>query len=49
MQDTSQRMTVTEVRASPYITTLAVVPPAVNAVTNTNNYTLTRIATRETN
>ena len=49
MQDTSQRMTDAEVETSPYITTLAVVLRAVNAVTNTNNSTLTRIATGKPN
>ena len=48
MQDASQRMTVAEVGTNPNITTLAVAPPVVNAVTNTNNSALTRIATRQT-
>ena len=47
MQGTSKRTTIAEVGTNPNITTLAVVPPVVNTVTNTNNSTLARIATRK--
>ena len=45
IQDVSKRMTIVEVGINPNITNLAVVPPVVNVVTNTNNSALTRIAT----
>ena len=48
MQDVSKRMTIAEVVTNLNITTLAVVPPVMNTVTNTNNSTLTSITTRQT-
>ena len=48
MQGTSKRTTIAEVGTNPNVTNLAVVPPVVNTVTNTNNSALTRIATRQT-